>query len=87
MKCLFCYMPPTPNKIWQDNGQQNNKFWSKHKCFRKNGTITYLTITPSKSFYIIFVDIFSEIINPLKKSIEFEIDNLFKIDTRSSKKI
>ena len=58
MKCLFCYMPPTPNKIWQDNGQQNSKFWSKHKCFRKNGTATYLTVTPSKSFYIIFVDIF-----------------------------
>ena len=54
--------------------------------FRKNWTTPYLTTTPSKSFYIIFVDIFSEIINPLKKSIEFEIDNLFKIDTRSSKK-
>ena len=26
----------------------------------------YLTTTPSKSFYIIFVDIFSEIISPLK---------------------
>ena len=42
------------------------KFWEilvkTQVFFSKNWTTTYLTITPSKSFYIIFVDVISEII-------------------------
>ena len=33
---------------------KTQQFRLKHKFFRKNRTITYLTITPSKTFYIIF---------------------------------
>ena len=56
---LFYYMPPTPNKIWEYKYQQNRKFRSKHKFFfRKSWTTTYLTASPRKSFYIVFVDIF-----------------------------
>ena len=87
MGYMFYYMPPIPNKIWGEKGYQNTAHFGQNTSFfRKNWTTPYLSTTPSKSFYIIFVDIFSKVINPLKKSIEFEIDNLFKIDTRSSKK-
>ena len=30
---LFCYMASTPNKIWEDVGQNAVKFRSKHKRF------------------------------------------------------
>ena len=57
------YMPPTPNKIYEVKGYQNTtNFGQNTGLFRKNWTTTYLTTTPSKSFYIIFVDIFDKII-------------------------
>ena len=40
--------------------------------FSKNWTIIYLITIPSKSFYIIFVDIFFWNNWPMKNSIEFE---------------
>ena len=59
MEYLFYYVPPTPNKIWQDKGQQNTaNFGQNLSFFRKNVTRTYLTTTPSKPFYIIFDNIF-----------------------------
>ena len=61
-------MSSTPNKIWEDKGEQNTaNFGQNTSLFCKNWTTTYLTATPSKPFYIIFVDIFfSEIISPWK---------------------
>ena len=67
MEYLFYYMPPTPEKIWEDKGQQNTaNFGQNAILFCKNWTTTYLTTTPSKSFYITFVDFFPDIINPWK---------------------
>ena len=47
-------MPPTPNKKWEDKVNKTQQFRLKLKFFRKNRTVTYLTITPGKTFYIIF---------------------------------
>ena len=47
-------MPPTPNKMWEIKVNKTQQFRLKIKFFRKNRTITYLTITPGKTFYIIF---------------------------------
>ena len=66
MEYLFYYMPPKPNKIWEDKDRTANFGQNTSFFFYKIWTTTYLTTTPSKSFYIIFVDIFSEIINPWK---------------------
>ena len=53
MEYSFYYMPPTPNKIWEDKGYQNTANVGRNTIlFCKNWTITYLTTTPSKSFYI-----------------------------------
>ena len=46
-------MPPTPNKIWENKGQQNTANFGQNKFFCKNRTTAYLTTTPSKSFYVI----------------------------------
>ena len=64
MEYLFYYMPPTLNKIWENKDQQNTVNFAQFFC--KNWIMTYLTATPSKLFFIIFVDFFSEIINPWK---------------------
>ena len=59
MKYLFYYMPPIPNKIWEDKGKQNTaNFGHSISLFCKNWTTTYLTAAPSKLFYFTFVDIF-----------------------------
>ena len=59
MEYLFYYMPQTPNKIWKDKGLQNTaNFGQNTSFFCKNWTKTYLTTTHSKTFNIIFVDIF-----------------------------
>ena len=48
MEYLFCYMPPTPNKIWEDKGKQNTaNFGRNTSVFRKNWTASYLTTTPN----------------------------------------
>ena len=31
MKYLFYYMPPTPNKMWQNKGQQNTTNFGQNK--------------------------------------------------------
>ena len=37
MEYLFYYMLPTPNKIWQDKGQQNTlNNWQTQGFFPKN---------------------------------------------------
>ena len=33
MEHLFYYMPPTPNKIWQDKGQQNIANFGQNTSF------------------------------------------------------
>ena len=61
MEYLFYCMSSTPNKIWEDNLYLtiHSKFRSQNKFFFfKNLNTTYSSTTPSKSFYITFVDIF-----------------------------
>ena len=56
-------MPPTPNKIWEEKTNKTQQISLKAQgFFCKNWITTYSTTTPRKSFYIIFVDIISEII-------------------------
>ena len=55
MEYLFCYMPPTPNRIGKIKGNQTQPTLVTKQVFCS-------TATPSKSFYIIFVD---------KKSMQF----------------
>ena len=62
MEYLFYYMPTTSNKIWEVKTNKTPNFGQNAKFFCKNGTTTYITITASKSFYIIFADIISEIL-------------------------
>ena len=33
MEYLFYYMPPTPNKIWEDKGQQNTENFGQNASF------------------------------------------------------
>ena len=50
---------PAPNKSWEDKDKQNTASSGQNTSFFcKNWTRKYSTTTPSKSFYIIFVDIF-----------------------------
>ena len=59
MEYLSYYIPPTPNKIWEDKDQQTTaSFGEKTDFFNKNGTASYLATTPNKSFYTILVDVF-----------------------------
>ena len=49
MGYLSYYIPPTPNKIWEDKGQQTTaSFGEKTNFFNKNGTASYLATTPNK---------------------------------------
>ena len=64
MEYLFYYMPPTPNKIWEEKDEQNTENFGQSTSFFfckeifTYLTTTYLTTTPSKSLYIIFVATF-----------------------------
>ena len=66
MEYLFCYMPPTQTRSGKINVNKTQQISvTTQVCFFcKNRATTYSTTTPSKSFYITFVDIFSEIIKP-----------------------
>ena len=57
-------MPSAPNKTGKIKANKTQKISVKTQVICKNGTTTNSTTTPSKSFYINFVDIFSETINP-----------------------
>ena len=64
MEYLFYCVPSAPNNTGKIKANKTQKSSVKTQVICKNGTTTYSTTTPSKSFYINFVDIFSEIINP-----------------------
>ena len=56
---VLLYATNTKQDLERYRLTKHSKVWSKHtSCFPKNWTTTYLTTFPSKSFYIIFVDIF-----------------------------
>ena len=58
---IICHQHQTRSgKIKTNKTQQISVKTQGFSC--KNSTTTYLTTTPSKSFYFIFVDIISEII-------------------------
>ena len=63
MEYLFYCMPSAPNKTGKIKANKTQKISVKTQVICKNGTTTN-SRTPSKSFYINFVDIFSETINP-----------------------
>ena len=72
MEYLFCYMPPTPNKIWEDNLYltKHSKFRSQHKFFFVRTEIQHIQVQILVNhFKLILLIFFSEI---MKKSIEFE---------------
>ena len=61
MEYLFYCMPPNTKQDLESKRLTN--FGQNTSSFRKNSTTIYLTTTPSKSFCIIFVDIFADIID------------------------
>ena len=61
---FFFYMPPTPKKFGNIKASKTQHFSVKTKVFFVKTEQQHLTIFHSKSFYIIFVDILCEIINP-----------------------
>ena len=68
---IICHQHQTrPGKI---KAKKPSKFQLKRKFFCKNWTTTYLTTTPSKSFYIMFVNIF------FLKSLTHEKFNIIRI--------
>ena len=52
IRFIICRQHQT--RCWKIKVNKTQQFRLKLKFFRKNRTITYLTITPGKTFYIIF---------------------------------